>query len=391
MADFFLALWYIKRMDTIGIGIIGAGFMGKTHAHDVKTLPLYYADLPLIPRLVGICDAVPSSAKAMKEQNGFDFATSSLDELLARPDIDAVTISTPNVFHRENVLAAFRAGKHVYCDKPLASSYAQALELIEARKNVKRPLVAQVAHQFRCFPAVMRAKQLLEEGRIGKIMSFHGAYLHSGSIDKNKPIGWKQDKTMGGGGVLFDLGSHILDLLYSLLGDFSELFASTRIVYPERPDAAGNRVKIDADDSAWILLKLADGSQGMVEASKIYTGTNDDFRFEIYGEKGALRFDSMYPNWLEFFDNTRSEGPYGGERGYTRIETMSAFEKPGGSFPPAKFPLGFLRSHVHSFYNFLQSIYAGTPGTPSFEEGAYILKLLETAYASAREGCWKKV
>jgi predicted dehydrogenase len=363
--------------------------MGKTHTYGAKTIPLHYDNLPFLPRLVGVCDANLEAARQMKEQNGFDFATADLNELLLRKDIDAVTVSTPNVFHKEQILAALAAGKHVYCDKPLASGSGEAGEITEVWRN--SGLIAQLAHQFRCFPAVMRAKELIAEGRIGNIMSFHGAYLHSGSIDKNKPIGWKQDKAMGGGGVLFDLGSHILDLLYSLLGEFSELFASTRILYPQRPNSKGEMVKIDADDSAWILLKLPGGAQGMVEVSKIYTGTNDDFKFEIYGDRGALRFDSNLPNWLEFFDNEIPEKALGGERGYVRIETMSAFEKPGGALPPSKFPLGWIRSHVHSFYNFCNSVYTGTPASPSFDEGAYILKLLESAYASAESGAWQRL
>jgi predicted dehydrogenase len=376
-------------MDRIGIGIIGAGFMGKTHTYGAKTIPLHYDRLPFVPRLVGVCDASLEAAQTLKDYNGFEFATSSLDELLSRKDIDVVTVSTPNVFHKEQILAALAAGKHVYCDKPLAAGYAEALDVCAAREKSGR--IAQVAHQFRCFPGVMRAKQLMEEGRIGNIMSFHGAYLHSGSIDRNKPIGWKQDRAMGGGGVLFDLGSHILDLLRGLLGDFAELFASTRVLYGERPNARGEMVKITADDSAWILVKLPGGAQGVVEASKIYTGTNDDFRFEIYGEKGALRFDSMNCNRLEFFDNTKPEKALGGERGYTFIETMSAFEKPGGSLPPSKFPIGWMRAHVHCFYTFLNSVYNGTPASPSFEDGAYILNALECAYASAEEGAWKKL
>jgi len=373
-------------MKTIGIGIIGCGFMGKTHSFGAKTIPLYYDNVPFLPRLVGVCDSNPDAALAMKERNGFELATSNLDELLSREDIDVVTVSTPNVFHKDNILAALAAGKHIYADKPLASNYAEALEVTAAWE--KSGLIAQVAHQFRFYPAVIRAKQLINEDRIGNIMSFHGAYLHSGSIARNKPIGWKQDKAMGGGGVLFDLGSHILDLLRYLLGDFSEIFASTRILYPERPNAKGEMVKITADDSAWILCKLPGGSQGMVEASKIYTGTNDDFRFEIYGDKGAVRFDSNFPNWLEFFDNEIPEKPLGGERGYTKIETMSSFEKPGGSFPPSKFPLGWLRSHVHCFYSFLHSVHNGSPAFPSFEDGSYILKLLEAAYESAEKGAW---
>jgi predicted dehydrogenase len=281
------------------------------------------------------------------------------------------------------------AGKHIYADKPLAASHKEAQEVTEAWK--KSGLIAQVVHQFRFYPAVMRAKQLINEGRTGNITSFHGAYLHSGSVNKNKAIGWKQDKAMGGGGVLFDLGSHILDLLHSLLGDFSEIFASTRILYPERPNAKGEMVKISGDDAAMMLCKLPCGAQGMVEASKISTGTNDDLQFEIYGDKGAIRFHSNFPNWLEFFDNEMPEKPLGGERGYKRIETLSSFERPGGLFPPSKFPHGWLRPHVHCFYNFLSCVNAGAPAYPSFEDGAYILKLLEAAYESAEKGSWVKL
>ena len=373
-------------MKKMGIGIIGCGFMGKTHSFGAKTIPLYYDNLPFLPCLVGVCDSNLEAARVMKENNGFELATSSLDELLSRKDIDIVTISTPNIFHKDNILAALAAGKHVYVDKPLAASYTEAIEVTTAWK--KSGAIAQVAHQFRFYPAVIRAKQLINEGRIGNIMSFHGAYLHSGSIAKDKPIGWKQDKAMGGGGVLFDLGSHILDLLRSLLGDFSEIFASTRILYSERPNAKGEMVKISADDSAWILCKLPGGAQGMVEASKIYTGTNDDFRFEIYGDKGAMRFDSNFPNWLDFFDNEKPEKPMGGERGYTKIETMASFEKPGGAFPPSKFPLGWLRSHVHCFYSFLNCVYSGSPASPTFEDGSYILKILEASYESAEKRTW---
>jgi len=373
-------------MKKIGIGIIGCGFMGKTHSFGAKTIPLYYDNLPFLPCLVGACDSNLEAARSMKEKNGFEFATSNLDELLSHKDIDVVTISTPNIFHKDIILAALKAGKHIYADKPLTASYKEALELIEPWK--KTGVAAQVVHQFRFSPAVMRAKQLISEGRIGNIISFHGAYLHSGSIAKNKPIGWKQDKAMGGGGVLFDLGSHILDLLHYLLGEYSEIFASTRILYPERPNAKGEMVKINADDSALILCRLPNGAQGMVEASKIATGTNDDLSFEIYGDKGAVRFNSISPNWLEYFDNEIPEKALGGERGYKKIQTMSAFEKPGGLFPPSKFPLGWLRSHVHCFYNFLNCVHNGSKAFPSFEDGAYILKVLEAAYESADRGVW---
>jgi predicted dehydrogenase len=378
----------MNTVAAIGLGIIGYGFMGKTHAYGAKTIPLHYDNLPFMPRLAAVCGRTRAAVLEMRERCGFDAAFTDYRELLAADGVDAVAVSTPNTEHREQVLAALRAGKHVYCDKPLALTSAEARELADARKN--SGLVAQIACQFRFCPAVLRAKELIGEGRIGAITGFRGAFLHSGSIDKNKPIGWKLNKAAGGG-VLFDLGSHILDLLYWLLGPFDEIFASTRVLYPVRPNISGGMVPIKAEDQAVMMLRLPCGAEGTVEVSKIHAGTNDDLCFEIYGDRGAIRFNAMFPNTLEFFDNTKGEAALGGERGYVHIDTMSSYPKPGGVFPPSKFPLGWLRAHIHCLYSFLSCVHSGNPASPSFEDGAYITAVLERAYDSAREGRWMRI
>lgn len=373
-------------MDEIRVGIVGFGFMGKTHTYGYKTIPLYYSNLPFKIKLVGVCDAVAEVAEKAKETLDFEFATTNPDDIFNRQDINVVNICTPNIYHKDGVLKAIKAGKNVYCDKPLATSYEETKQITGVLGQ--HDVITQMALQYRFFPATMRAKELIEEGRIGRIMSFRGCYLHSSAIDPKKALGWKQDKKFGGGGVLFDLGSHILDIIYYLLGEYSSIFANTEIIYPQRPDKSGDMVNVEADDLAFMMVKLKSGGTGILEASKIATGVNDELRFEIHGDKGAIRFNLMEPNWLEFYDNTLPDSYYGGNKGYTRIECVQRFKKPGGDFPNPKFSIGWIRSHVHSLYSFLNCVYEKKQASPSFRDGAYIQYVMEQAYKADSSKQW---
>ena len=373
-------------MKELRVGIVGFGFMGKTHTYGYKTIPLYYSNLPFKIKLVGVCDAVPEVAQKARETLDFEFATSNPDDIFNCPDIDIVDVCTPNIYHKDAVIKAIKAGKHVYCDKPLATSYNETKEITDLLENSS--VITQMALQYRFFPATLRARELLEEGKIGRIMSYRACYLHSGSVDAKKPIGWKQDKKFGGGGVLFDLGSHAIDLIYHLLGEYASVFAHTDVIYKQRPDKSGNMVDIEADDLAFIIARMKSGVSGTIEASKVATGANDELRFEIHGDKGSLRFNLMEPNWLEYYDNTLPDAPLGGEKGYTKIECVQRYKKPGDGFPGPKFSVGWIRSHVHSLYNFLRSVDEMKKATPSFKEGAYVQYVMEKAYEADNSKQW---
>jgi len=374
----------IFTMKQLNVGIVGFGFMGKAHTYAYKTIPLYYDNLPFKINLRWVCNRTLEKAIAAKEQLNFAFATDNIQDLLDDKELDIIDICTPNVYHSEQVMAALQAGKHVYCDKPLAASYEQAQQIVTLAE--KQGIITQMALQNRFIPATLRAKELIEEGRLGNILTFRAAYLHSGSVDPAKPIGWKQDKSIRGGGVLFDLGSHVLDLLYHLMGEYKNVYARTRVLYPQRPDKSGKMISITADDAAYMILETKSGAVGTVEASKIATGTNDELRFEIHGDKGAIRFNLMDPSWLEFYDNTLPDSVYGGDKGFTKIECVHRYPKPGGSFPGPKFSPGWLRGHVHSLYNFVNAVYEGKQPSPSFAEGAYIQYVMEKAYQSSESG-----
>ncbi len=368
-------------MTEYGVGIIGMGFMGKTHTFAHKTMPFYYPNLPYKTTLIGACNRSMPAAEYACDSLGFQYATQSEDEIFADERIQLVHICTPNEYHYEQVKKALAAGKHVYCDKPLTVSADEAEELAElAAKSGK---TAQVAFQNRFFPATLRARQLIEEGRIGEILCFRGEYLHSGAIDPNRPMGWKQGSS---GGVLLDLGSHILDLVGTLVGRYDSVFCTRRVLYPERPGKDGKMHAVTKEDHVTMLLTLANGATGTIEASKIATGVDDELRFEIHGTKGALKFHVMQPNTLWFYDNTKPEGVYGGERGFTAIECTARYAPPGNVFPSQKNGIGWIRSHCHSLYTFVDNVHNGRPGDPSFADGAYIQRVMASAAESADTG-----
>lgn len=377
-------------MKEIGIGIIGFGFMGKMHTYGYKTIPLYYTNLPYKIKLIGICDTVPHVAENAKEQHGFKFSTINPDDIINNKDIDIVSICTPNVFHKDLVIKALNAGKHVYCDKPLTSNSKESAEVLEVFEKSKGQ-ITQMALQLRFYPATMLAKQLIDDGKIGKPYLFRTSYLHSSGTNPMKVLSWKQDKKFGGGGVLLDLGSHAFDLMYHLLGEYKSVYTVLDIAYDQRPNKDGDMVKVEGEDTSITMVKMKSGILGIVEASKVATGTNDELRFEIHGEKGAVRFNSMDPGYLEFYDNTIKEQSYGGNKGYIRIDCMQKFDKPGGAFPNPKFTLGFVRAHVHSLFNFVDNVASGTKSEPSFSEGAYIQRVMEQCYISAEKNSWVDV
>ena len=212
----------------IGVGIIGAGFMGHTHTYNYLNLPLFYPDLPIRIKLVGICDAELDKAKTLKDNFGFRFATDRYTDLLDRKDITVVDVSTPTKFHCEQILDALAAGKHVYADKPLCADIEEAERIVAAAEKTGR--VNQVAYHYRFFPAVMKTRMLLEEDFLGRPISFRMTYFHSSNLDPAKPLGWKQDKNMGGGGVLIEMACHVLDLLYHFFGEFENILMNSIIL-----------------------------------------------------------------------------------------------------------------------------------------------------------------
>jgi predicted dehydrogenase len=372
-------------MDTLGVGIIGFGFIGKVHTYGYRNIPLFYDPMPVRTKLVGVADVAPGRAQQAALDNGFEFGTDDWRELIDRDDIHIIDICSPNSQHLEQILAALAAGKHVYCEKPLVVGDEEARKVAAALDSYRG--TGQMTFQYRFFPATLRAKQLIDEGFLGNVISFRAGFLHSGSVDASKPMGWKQMKSECGG-VLQDLGSHIIDLMEHLVGPFDRISAQTNILYPFRPNSKGEMIPVEADDHALMMMRLPNGAMGTIEASKIATGAEDELFFEIHGDQGALRYRQMDTNYLEAYDMRESEHPIGGQRGWRKIATVNRYEKPASGFPTPKFSVGWMRAHMHCQYTFLNAIATGQPAEPSLQWGLHLREILSVAEVSAETGQW---
>jgi len=238
--------------------------------------------------------------------------------------------------------------------------------------------------QYRFLPAVIRAKQLTDSGALGDIHEFRADFLHAGSSKPETVISpWKLQA-----GVLADLGSHVLDLMdYLLGGTLSEICASCHTAYPVRPDGKGGTANVPTEDNMLALVRMKNHGCGVITATKLAAGAEDELRFEINGSKGALKFSGMNPNQLFYYDNTASDRPYGGLKGWLAIDCGQRYEKPAG-FPSVKSPLGWLRAHQHCMYVFMDHVYHGTPCCPNLEDGIRLEKIMAAAKKSAAEGKW---
>lgn len=368
-------------MKPIGIGLLGYGAIGKIHTLCYKELGLLYpGQLPEI-RLAGVSTRSEDSARAAAEQAGFARWFTRPEELIRDEQASLIDCSLPNHLHRDMLLQAFAAGKHVYCEKPLALDAAQARELAQAarRAGVKVGLT----FNFRFIPALMRAKQLLEQGVLGRIYSFRAEFLHTGYQDPERPMSWRLRKEQSGGGALVDLGSHLIDLVRHLLGEFQEVRCLLKTYIPERPKSKGSPVKepVTVEDAAWLEARLAGGAIGTLEATRFATGALDDLNIEIYGEKGALRFALMEANWLHWYE--------AGGSGWKRLETVQHY--PGAAIPSPRSFLGWTRTHAENQYRFLRAIAENAKPEPDIVDGLRAQLVLEAAYRSAETGAWTAV
>jgi predicted dehydrogenase len=391
-------------MRTLGVGMVGYGFIGKVHSHAHRALPLFYDPPPARTRLVGVCTTSDETGIKAEQQAEFQFHTTDHRALLERDDIDILHICTPNDAHYAAVRDALAAGKHVYCDKPLAHNPIEARELAElaSRANV----VHQMTFNYRFIPAVMRAVQLIDEGFLGDLFTCRAAYLHAGYIDPKRPFSWRTDFARSGGGAIMDLGAHVIDLMRFLLerpavkrgGSFAEVSADLETVIPERLEARTGVLRtVDVDDIAHVRFRLSGGATGVLEASRLATGVQDDLRFELHGSRGSLRFNLMDANWLDAYDATVPEGALGGDRGYRRIECVTRYPKPY-ALGATKNTVGWLNFHIQSLYDFVANVVRVEEGSPvnswspTFADGLAAQEIVGACQrSSADDGAWNPV
>jgi predicted dehydrogenase len=363
----------------IGVGLLGYGAIGRLHALCYRMLPLAYPDLALMPRLVGVATASAASADRARRELGDVESTTDATALIARDDIALIDCSAPTGDHARLAEATLRAGKVLFCEKPLAADPAASERLVALARE--RGLAGGVNYHFRFVPALQEARRLVAAGLLGDVTSFHLRYYRASNLRRDRPANWRFAGP--GSGVLVDLGSHLIDLVLHLLGPIENVAARLRTVVPERPGADGELVRVDSDDVAWLHVELSGGGRGTIEASKVVPGAGDDLRVEAYGSRGALFFDTRDPNGLTIVEG--ADAPLGGRRIVTASRTS-----PAAALPGAETPTGVLQWHLASIAAFVAALdYQAGGAAASYPDLAAALtvdRVLAAAVDSAARG-----
>lgn len=378
---------------TLNIAIIGMGFMGRAHSNAWSQLNKFF-DTDYNICLKAVAGNSETRLKAFAEKWGYEEYTTDWHTLIDRKDIDVIDILTPTYLHKEMAVAAIKAGKHVICEKPCALTWQDCREMAQAAKEAG--VVTYLNHNYRRVPAVSLAKKMIEEGKLGTIYHYRGTYLQEWIMDENFPVTWQLKKETAGGGPLYDLSSHNLDLARFLVGEVSSVTAVLKTIVEKRPQpgensgvfCAGDTSKstkmlpVTVDDAAFMILEFENGAIGSLDSSRFAAGRKNYNCFEIYGSKGALCFDLERMNELQYYDNT-SEGD---EKGYRTILVTEPTHPYVGAWWPQGHIIGYEHTFVHAFRDFTEAIAKGTKMTPNFEDGEAIIKALQAAQLSSAEG-----
>ncbi|WP_299134820.1 Gfo/Idh/MocA family oxidoreductase [uncultured Amaricoccus sp.] len=364
------------------VGLIGTGFMGKTHTFGFATAPRVF-DLPFDLVLDTVADRTDMLAANAAATLGFAKGTGDWRTIVADPAIDLVDITAPNALHKEMALAAIAAGKHVYCEKPLAPLAADAREMADAAEAAG--VKTQVGFNYLCNPMIGLAREMIAAGELGEIRSYRGVHAEDYMADATAPFSFRNDPV--GGGALADIGSHALATAEHLLGPIAEVLGDCATVIRERPDGKGGARAVVTDDVGRAFLRFANGASGSVEANWIAMGRKMQHDFEVYGSKGALVFSQERFNELRF----HSAGDAAGRRGFRRIEA-GPDHPPYGLFCVAPgHQLGFNDLKAIEIARYMDAI-AGKAEEPfGFRKGLRIQSLVEAIHDSSRAVAWTHV
>ncbi len=364
-------------------GLIGYG-IGKFYAAALRSVDLYYTDLPAV-ELTAVATAGEASGQQAVQQSGFKRHTRDYRDLLASGDIDLIVIASPNYLHRDMLIDALHTDKAIYIDKPLANDLDEAREMMRIARETKRD--AQMIFEIRYCPAVQQARRFIEAGRLGQVYAFRGAYFRSSYADPARPLRWKASLAQSGGGVLADYAPHLIDLVLWLIGKPDQVAAQMRTFVTDRPVSAGGveRVPVETDDHVIVQLAMPDGAIGTIEAGRMITGCVNDLSLEIYGSDAAVRWSLAEPNSLYWADRKMPAD----ERGWLRIPTNARFAD--AALVGTDLPVGMMQLHMAGMAEFLRRTLDHRPYDPGLEQGFRVQAVIEAATQAARQNQWIKV
>jgi len=376
----------------LNIGLIGYQFMGKAHSNAYRQVGHFF-DMDAEPVMKVICGRNERPLQEAADRFGWQETSTNWEDVIARPDIDVVDVSTPGYLHAPISIAAAKAGKAVLCEKPLANTLAEAKEMQAAVKRAGVP--HGIFHNYRKCPAVTLAQKMIEQGDLGTIYHFRATYLQDWITDPNFPLVWRLRKEQAGSGVHGDLNAHIIDLARYLVGEISEVSGIMTTFIKQRPlpegsegglgGAGGSGMgEVTVDDAALFLAKFENGALGTFEATRFAQGRKNYNRFEVNGSKGSLAFNLERMNELEYYN---SDDP-SGKQGFRLIQVTDSSHPYMGAWWPAGHIIGYEHTFTHLVRDAFQAIADEAPISPNFEDGLKNQAVLEAVEISANEKRW---
>ncbi|WP_149142145.1 Gfo/Idh/MocA family protein [Gemmobacter caeruleus] len=369
---------------SLGVGVIGTGFMGKTHIlawRAVRAVMGGSMGAVPVPELRLLCETPAEKARDMAAQFGFAAATDDWRALVNDPGVDVVSITTPNGLHHPMAMAAIAAGKHVWCEKPMALTLAQAEEMAAAARE--RGVVTMVGYNYLRNPAFTHAQRLIASGAIGRVVQFRGWVDEDYQADPDLPWSWRAKLAEAGLGALGDIGSHLVSMAQGLMGPIASLLADMQTIHETRPlpDGSGRGV-VENEDAAAVLLRFASGAQGSMVISRAAWGRKSRLGFEVHGTQGMIVYDQERMNELQLY---RNDGPKD-RQGFQTILTGPA-HPPYGEFCPAPgHQLGFNDLKVIECAALLRAIAGLEAAHPNFDDALRIERVIHAVADSARSG-----
>lgn len=380
---------------TVGIGLVGVGWMGQVHTVGYRRCRDHYPDCAGVARLVVAADEDAERASAAVDRLGYGRSTEDWREVIADPGVEAVSITTPNRMHREVAIAAAEAGKHVWIEKPVGRFPAETAEIAAAveRADVR----SLVGFNYRHAPAVRHARELIGSGALGEIDHFRSQWIAAYAADPRGVLSWRFLRDEAGLGILGDLGSHAVDLAQCLLGPIASVTARTDTIVRDRPLPTGSgthfalaeggpRASVENEDVAWSIVRFASGVTGTIEASRVAVGPQARYSFEVHGSRGAVAWDFERMNELLLY--RRDEA---GDAGYARIP-MGPRHEPFGRFQPGPgLPMGYDDLKVIEAALFLGSVVDGEQREPGVREALAAARVVAAMERSSSSGQWETV
>ncbi len=371
----------------LNIGMIGYGFMARAHSNAYLKVPHFFPELEFRPVLKAVCARNEERARKFAETWDYPSVETDWRRLLERPDIDAVDICSPNDTHRDIALEAAAKGKIILCEKPLARNVAEGREMVEAVE--KAGVANTVWYNYRRIPAVTLAKQLIDEGRLGRIFHYRAVFLQDWTISPEVPQGgeglWRLDAESAGSGVTGDLLAHCIDTAIWLNGGFDSVTAMTETFIKERKhNLTGAVEKVEIDDACAFLARFRNGSLATFESTRYARGHKALYTFEINGEHASIKWDLHDLHRLEYFDHRDDIEVRGWHSIHVTDREMPYMDRwwvPG-------LQIGYEHSFVHQAADFLRGLQEGNAVGPTFADALETQQVCDAVLESARTGSW---